>query len=76
MCSEKLDLMSQDYARQRKIRAAKNRAMKKWVLQAFLVYMYELAVWGKKAVMASDVLDVCHYEAWLCVRGVCCETGC
>lgn len=30
MCSEKLDLMSQDYARQRKIRAAKNRAMKKW----------------------------------------------
>lgn len=46
------------------------------VLQACLVYMYELAVWGKKAVMASDVLDVCHYEAWLCVHGVCCETGC
>lgn len=75
MCSEKLDLMSQDYARQ-KNKSCKKQSYEEMVLQACLVYMYELAVWGKKAVMASDVLDVCHYEAWLCVRGVCCETGC
>ena len=46
------------------------------ILQAYSGLYILACSMGKKTLIASDVLDVCHYKTWLCIHGVHCETGC
>lgn len=61
---------------EKRIKRCKKQGYKEMILQACPGLYILACCMGKKALIASDVLDACHYKTWLCIHGVRCETGC
>ena len=69
--------MSQDYVEWRRgLKTGKKPGLERNNSSSLLWPIWTSLQYGKKALVASDVLDACHCATWLCIRGVHCETGC